>query len=392
MEATESPITWKTVTRKVGELEEWQDNPRVITEHAFNQLVESLQQDGYHHRIMVTQDNLIIGGHQRKRALLAAGLLPETQIEVLQAEQALTPEQFARLNIRDNLGYGQFDFDKLANMYTEIQLLEWHFPKDDLPGMDFNLDDDGKRRGLTDDDDAPAVPVEPTTKLGDLYLLGEHRLLCGDSTNVDDAAKLMGGQKADMVFTDPPYNIGSHASEFFMTGTSVSKSLKDLKNAEWDRDFEIESALIALLDCVKDSFTAYVWTSQFLINRIWEFFKDHDYTYYLVWSKTNPRPSLSEKHPTFNTELCAYVAHGKNRVVNFPESGHFLSCRQVTQSTHGRVHPTQKPLQLIEPILEFSSNPNQNRKCYMMELDPRYCDVIVKRWEDFTGNKAIREN
>jgi hypothetical protein len=130
--ARKPDITWKTVTRKVGELCEWDDNPRVITEFSFNQLVESIIQDGYHNRIKITQDNLIIGGHQRKRALLAAGLTEDTPIEVLQACEPLKAEDFARINIRDNLAYGQFDFDKLANMYTPIQLIEWHMPQDQI--------------------------------------------------------------------------------------------------------------------------------------------------------------------------------------------------------------------------------------------------------------------
>lgn len=132
-ESVQPEITWKTVTRKVGDLSEWVDNPRQITELAFNQLVESILQDGYHNRIKITQDDLIIGGHQRKRALLAAGLTEDTEIEVIQAQEPLTPEAFARINIRDNLNYGGFDFDKLANMYETFQLIEWHMPEKDLP-------------------------------------------------------------------------------------------------------------------------------------------------------------------------------------------------------------------------------------------------------------------
>lgn len=163
-------ITWKTVTRKISDLSEWEENPRLITERAFNQLVESLQEDGYHNRIMITQDNLIIGGHQRKRALLAAGLTEDTEIEVIQANEPLTAEQFARLNVRDNLAYGQFDFDKLANMYTPIQLMEWHMPEEMLPTMsDMQTEGVGKK-GLTEDDETPEPPIEPTAKLGDLYL------------------------------------------------------------------------------------------------------------------------------------------------------------------------------------------------------------------------------
>lgn len=400
MEATEPPITWKTVTRKVSELEEWQDNPRVITEHAFNQLVESLQQDGYHHRIMITQDNLIIGGHQRKRALLAAGLLPETQIEVLQAEQALTPEQFARLNIRDNLGYGQFDFDKLANMYTEIQLLEWHFPKDGLPGMDFNLDDDddAKRSGLTEDDGTPEVPVEPTTKLGDLYLLGEHRLLCGDSTNIDDVERLVGGENADLVFTDPPYGMSykgrAEKTEESIKGDELrGDALSGLVSAAISNAVRVKEETAAMYICL-------TWRTY------GEFYESLPVKLdnLIVWDKEWIGPSSSDYRPQHE-----FIFYTKGTWYGDRAQSDVWSLKRE----HGEnyVHPTQKPVELIETALSNSSKDGDlvldlfggsgstliaceklNRKCFMCEIDPRYVDVIIKRWEDFTGNKAVKSN
>jgi len=240
-----------------------------------------------------------------------------------------------------------------------------------------------------------------------LILRSQHRVMCGDSTMIDDVEKLMNGEKSDMVFTDPPYNVASDSVNF---AADVSKSMNDLKNAEWDKGFEIEPPIINAVTFSKDSATYYIWTSHYLFNRIIETLKDFcDFTGYLVWSKPNPMPSLSKRHPTWNTELCVYGTRGSKRIVNFPQNGHFLSCREVIKKSDGS-HPTQKPLELIEPLIEFSSGKDQlildlflgsgstliacektNRKCFGMELDEKYCDVIINRWQNYTGKKATLE-
>ncbi len=255
------------------------------------------------------------------------------------------------------------------------------------------------------DEDAVPEHVEPKTKLGDIYTLGNHRLMCGDSTSIDAVEKLMNGEKADMVFTDPPYNIASDSKNY---AQDKSKAMKDLANSEWDKNFDITPALSNMRAVGSDNLTLYVWTSQFLIQKIWDHLNDWcDFTNYCVWNKPNPMPSLSKRHPTWNTELCVYGTKGSKRKVNFPDDGHFLSCRTVTKKSDG-THPTQKPIELIEPLILFSSDHGQkvldlfggsgstliacektNRKCFMMELDPHYCDVIVARWEKYTGKTAV---
>lgn len=242
-------------------------------------------------------------------------------------------------------------------------------------------------------------------KLERSHHVGGHVVMCEDSTSIDVVEKLMNGEKADMVFTDPPYNVASDSVNF---ASNVSKSMNDLKNSEWDKGFEIEPSILNAITASKDSATFYIWTSHYLFNRIIETLKPFcDFTSYLVWNKPNPMPSLSKRHPTWNTEICVYGTRGSKRTVNFPSNGHFLSCRTVVKKSDGS-HPTQKPLELIEPLIEFSSGENQlildlfggsgstliacektNRKCFMMELDPRYCDTIIARWEKYTGKQAV---
>lgn len=143
----ESDLQWETAIWRLGDLQEWEQNPRVITEAQFNKLVEAIKQDGYHNRIKCTRDGLIVGGHQRKRALLTLGLTEDSYIEVLQSTSDLDPEEYARLNIRDNLHYAEFDFDKLANMYDPVQLIEWHMPENQLPNMSMDFSADSTEGG-----------------------------------------------------------------------------------------------------------------------------------------------------------------------------------------------------------------------------------------------------
>lgn len=239
-----------------------------------------------------------------------------------------------------------------------------------------------------------------------LRMRSNHRVMCGDSTDKADVDRLMDGAKADMVFTDPPYNVASDSNNH--VGDLRPNSYGKLKDAEWDKDFKIEAALDRMVDAVSETSTMYIWTSHFLINDIWQHLKDFGYTSYLVWSKPNPMPSLSKRHPAWNTELCVYASRGGKRVVNYPSEGHFLSCREVVKKSDG-THPTQKPLELITPLIEFSSNQGwsvldlflgsgstliacekTNRQCYGLEIDPHYCSVIIKRYQDYTGKEAVR--
>lgn len=230
--------------------------------------------------------------------------------------------------------------------------------------------------------------------------------MCGDSTDAGDVALLMGGKKADMVFTDPPYNVAGESKNY---AADVSKSMADLKASSWDKGFDIIPALDRIRESVAENATVYVWTSHWLIGTIWEHLgKWCDYTSYCVWTKPNPMPSLAKRHWTWATELCAYGSVGSKRTVNFPADGHALNWWEDTKSSDGS-HPTQKPISICERPILFSSNAghlvldlflgsgstliaceNTKRICYGMEIDPKYCDVIIKRWEEKTSKKAVK--
>ena len=233
---------------------------------------------------------------------------------------------------------------------------------------------------------------------------GGHRLICGDCTDAGVLDELMNGQKADMVFTDPPYNIASDSKNF---AADVSKAMKNLSESEWDKDFSIREALDNIYIALADNASVYVCTSHFLASEIWDWMKEwSDHYSYCVWSKPNPMPSLAKRHWTWNTELICYATRGKH-TFNFPKEGHALSTWTINKRNGDTGHPTEKPVEVPAMAIKHSSKTKDiildlfggsgstliaceqlDRKCYMCELDPHYCDVIIQRWENLTGQKA----
>ena len=264
------------------------------------------------------------------------------------------------------------------------------------------LDGLNEASGEVVEDEVPEPPVDPITKPGDLWILGRHRLLCGDSTKAEDVERVMGGERADCVFTDPPYNI---ASENNIYAADCSKAMSDLKDAAWDHDFHLLPALEQIP--MSDNVSVYICTSHHLAPLIWEWMKRWaDHYSWCVWSKPNPMPSLSKRHWTWSAELITYATRGKH-TFNFPKDGHALCVWTFNKKSDGS-HPTQKPLEVAAHGISHSSNPGDcifdgfsgsgttliaaeqlNRTCYGIEISPAYCDVIVKRWEKLTGEKAV---
>jgi DNA modification methylase len=257
------------------------------------------------------------------------------------------------------------------------------------------------------EDAVPEVPEEPITKSGDLLVLGDHRVLCGDATEAEDVARVMGGEKADCVFTDPPYNV---AGENYIYAANVSKSMAVLKDADWDKGFDLRPALDALLLAVSDDATVYVCTSHHLAHIAWEWMAEWAAHHsWCVWEKPNPMPSLSKRHWTWNAELVAYATRGKH-TFNFPDGEHAPSVWTFTKHKETD-HPTEKPVEVPAHAIGHSSVPTDlifdpflgsgttliaaeqlGRRCFGLEISPQYVDVIVQRWTNLTGEKARRES
>ena len=384
------------VYRDINDLISAEYNPRQLTNDQFNQISDSIKRFGIVDPIIVNKnkerEDIIIGGHQRIK------VAKDLNIEkVPTVELDLNYDKERELNIRLNKNSGDWDYDVLANGFEMDELMEWGFSEDDLVGF---APEEEETEGLTDDDAIPE-DVEPVCKLGDLYQLGEHRLLCGDATKKEDVDRLMNGNKADMVFTDPPYALFGNSTG--VSGITDDKMvmpffrqiLKTYRNytklyshiymcCDWHSAFAVESAsrdakLTPKNLCIWDKGDGGMGAM-------------YQQCYEMVWFFANS--------PIQNT-----TARGTSgeRVVN----GKPNIWRHKRVTDKGRVHNAQKPVEMMENAIKNSSDLNglcidlflgsgstliacekTNRKCYGMELDPHYCDVIIKRWEDFTGKKA----
>lgn len=333
-------------------------NPRIIKDDKFQKLVQSIRafpQMLEVRPIVCTPDGVVLGGNMRLRACKEAGLreVPVHVVSWLDSQQ----EEFI---IKDNVGYGEWDWDILANEWDANQLEDW--------GLDVWTPEPEPEEGLTDPDEVPSVPEEPKTKAGDLYILGKHRLLCGDSTNAEHVARLMDGQKADALVTDPPYGINANKQ-------ALGKGKKNFeRGGDWDAQ---KPDILPLFSYCK---TQVIWGGNYFADVL------PPTNDWLCWHKKNDDRSYSE------FEL-AWSNLGKN-------------CRLLSHNWAGetKLHPTMKPVTVMEWCLGMTEGTvfdpflgsgttliaaeKTGRTCYGMELDPKYCDVIVKRWEDFTGKKA----
>ena len=354
---------------KLSEIRENPKNPRLIKDENFQKLVRSIQEfpEMLEARpIVVNPDNIVLGGNMRLKACKAAGLT-EAPVYVASWEES----KANAFIIKDNVGYGEWDWDILANEWDAAELEEW--------GLDVWQPDEEPTEGLTDPDEVPEAPEEPQTKLGDHYILGEHRLLCGDSTKAEDVERLMNGEKADSLVTDPPY------------GMAFQSNHRKDKHRAIENDGDDKCLHIACSWPV--NFARYVWCRWDNLGSI-----PHPKSV-ITWVKNNWSMGDLEHEHARQTEVCAFYA-GKNH--KWPNK------RPTDVVQHDRtgnnLHPTQKPVELLEEVIQWTEGivvdpflgsgttliaaEKTGRKCYGMELDPKYCDVIVKRWEDFTGKKA----
>jgi len=379
----------KIVEVKVSDLIFAEYNPRQLTEQQGQDLKDSVQRFGFVDPIIVNSNkdrmNIIIGGHQRARI---AQILDIEKIPVHYIN--LNTDKEKELNIRLNKNTGEWDLDQLANHFDNEDLLEWGFSEDELQFFTADEFIDGE----TDEDDVPEVE-ESITKPGDLWLLGEHRVLCGDATISTDVEKLMDGEKADMVFTDPPYDIG----------TDGGWDVANRPELEFIANFNPDDFLNVLpLYFEGKKLNSYIFCNKQLLPDYLTWARDSGYSFnVLVWKKPNAIPIGDSHRP----DIEYLLLFRKNAIWNNGLSATVNYSRLIENQRETGLHPTMKPVAIITNQLLISSNKGSivadpflgsgstliacektNRKCYGMELDPHYTGVIVKRWEDFTGNKA----
>ena len=361
----------------INKIKENPDNPRTITEDKFKKLVKSLKElpDMINVRPIVIDENMIVlGGNMRLRAMKQAGIkkVPVHQVKNWSDEQK---KQFV---IKDNIGYGTWDWDLLANEWDTEKLNDWGLD------FDFKIEPEAEEDNYIEPNDLKVDVV-----LGDLIEIGEHRLLCGDSTDADQLAKLMNGEKADMVFTDPPYGI-SHSGK----GITAKGKGNNFGEILGDNDISVANNSFNLIYNLYPNAIHIWWGANYYCQTLLNGFG------WLVWDK-------QKEGNTFSGAELAFVNKGV-RLDVFRHLWHGMI--KGSEMGQKRLHPTQKPVALVEwcfnnykaknLIADFFLGSGSTmvaahqlkRKCYGMELDPKYCQVIIDRMQKLDSNLQIKIN
>ena len=403
-------------------------NPRVIKNDKFKSLKNSIKTLPNYMKlrpIILNEDMMVLGGNMRLKASIDLGKKEiwtdmftqadcdeMNEIAIEEKRETKTYLEYCdEIIIKDNVSSGDWEWDMLANEWDSVQLNDF--------GLDVweNLDDKEPEAGLIEDDEIPEVK-ESKVKRGDIWQLGEHRVMCGDSTSSDDVKKLMNEEKADMVFTDPPYNIDFQGTMSCTSKDGEIITMKDgysVPNSQYEgikNDKKTKEEFKPFIEKTLERIKEYVvggWyvcfsssTIEELLNPLIE--QGMRWKSIIIWNKNQSPMGGGNFRKKYEPIVYGYFNnnfYGKE----YSEDDVW----DIDRTRKNDLHPTMKPIPLIEKAIGYSSKKNGsvldlflgsgstliaaeklNRKCYGMELDEKYCDVIIERWEQFTGQKAIK--
>jgi DNA modification methylase len=392
---------------KVKDVLPYAMNSRVHSDEQVNQIASSIQEWGFTVPILIDEKNTILAGHGR---IMAAGKLSLDEVPAMKATNWTEAQKKAYVIADNKLAMNstwdeemlKLEFEGLQELDFDIDLIG--FSADEL--SDLLIEDE--KEGLTEDDAVPEIPETPVTVEGDVWILGKHRLMCGDSTSIDSVDKLM-PETANMIFTDPPYLMdftgGIHAdgSKSF---NAKHGAIKNDKMSKADGDDFLDSINTIIKAKVDGAF--YI---TFYRLGIAQYYSSFDRVglqcrSLVIWDKGNHTLSNSDYMSMYEPMFYGWVNNHK-----FYGGKNGMDIWRIKRTSKNDLHPTMKPVELVEKAIDDGSQVNgivldlfggsgstmiasekKNRVCRMMELDPKYCDVIIKRWEDFTGEKAILES
>jgi DNA modification methylase len=388
----------KTITVKINEVKSNPNNPRIIKDDKFKKLVVSIQELPQMlelRPIVVNEDMIVLGGNMRLKACKEAGL---KEIPIIKASE-LNEEQQRAFIIKDNVGFGEWDWDALANEWDAEQLDEWGLDVPNFEGVELDA--------VEDDFDAPEGGIETDIVIGDLFEIGEHRLLCGDSTDSDSIAKLMDGKKADMVFTDPPYGMAYESNAWDSKKNDVKQKRTDTQILNDENTNVGQDALNLIPLFLENNRHFYIWCR-------WDCFNDFKEVCenigkiksVVVWDKGGP--GLGDLKGSYGDSEWAIFGMIGRRELKERQNGVWQVNRMKGLQMQ---HPTQKPIEICERGINNSTNENElildmflgsgstmvaahqlNRKCYGMELDPKYCQVIIDRMLKLDPSLSVKRN
>ena len=397
----------------VSDLIPYAMNSRTHSDAQVAQIAASIREFGFTNPVLIDEANNLIAGHGR---VLAARKLKMDAVPAI-VVTGLDENRRRALVIADNqlALNAEWDQEKLVaelqSMSVDIQKLTG-FSEEDLLAML----KPAQIEGLTDEDAVPEAPEKPVTVLGDIWLLGRHRLMCGDSTSIDAVERLMDGRKADMVLTDPPYGVSfvGVKGSMYSGGKKTGKNSSEMIKADDLRGDDLAQLFLDSISCAsaisKDGAAMYIF---FAINRSAETLAGLsgvglEIRNWLIWDKGNVgfHAMGAQYKPNYEAFLYCHKI-GKSPAWYGGQKEQTIWRHPVEREG---LHPTMKPVSLLQRALQNNSKQGDevidlfggsgstliacektNRDCRMMELDPKYCDVIVKRWQDFTGETAILE-
>jgi site-specific DNA-methyltransferase (adenine-specific) len=369
----------------INEIKPNPNNPRIIKDDKFKKLVKSIQdfpQMLELRPIVIDENNIVLGGNMRLKACIEAGL---KDVPVKQAKE-LTEEQKKEFIVKDNVGYGEWDWDDLANNWNVEDLTEWGL---DIPNFDVNV-----LEAEEDGFSAPEGGIETDIVLGDLFEIGEHRLLCGDSTDTNNLDKLLLGKKPKLLLTDPPYGI-DYGNQLVKGDEFTEKTNKhgwrNFGNPEWDKSKPNSGVLQYLCQITENQI---IWGGNY-------FTDDLPPTMgWLIWDKGQRGFSLAD---------------GEMAWTSFNNALRIKEYARAKANREEKNHPTQKPIEIMSWCFEYADRHSKNevklvldaylgsgstmvtshqlnRICYGMELDPKYCQVIVDRMKKLDPSLIIKKN
>ena len=385
-------------------------NPRQIKDERFRNLCKSVKEFPRMlelRPIVVDRDGTILGGNMRYRALVSLGY-KEIPDEWVRYADTLTDEEKRRFIIEDNVEFGEWDIEALANEWDTGELEDWGVEVPDLErsALQEAVEDDFKEEEVT----------ESVCKRGEVWMLGEHRLMCGDSTSKEDFAKLMGEERADMVFTDPPYGVSIGDKNATLNSVQPSgRCCENIANDTLGTDelcHILVDAMTNVRENCKDDASYYVTSPQggeLGLMMMMMMMKDAGLAvrHMLIWCKNSATFSLGRLDYDYQHEPIFYTWTKSHH--NYRGGDNRTTIWKYDKPRKCDLHPTMKPVELVANCIKDTTKEGDivldafggsgttmiaaeqlGRKCRMMELDPHYCDVIIARWEKLTGNKAVK--
>ncbi len=392
-------IEWRLEKRKLKDLKAYKKNPRRISEDQLRHLQTSLDKFGLIDKPFINIDNTLIGGHQRLKALKKMGF---DEVDVYVPHRELDDKEVEELNIRHNKNSGEWDLEILNTEWESSDLLEWGFNEEDL-----NFDVQTlESQESTEDEEVPEPPKDPITKPGDLYVLGDHRLLCGDSTLPDDVTKLLGDAEPILMCTDPPYGVNYDPSWRNIRPQKGKNSTGKVQNDDrvnWALAWNLFPGSVAYVWCAP-SFLPEVAVS---LDQV-----DFERKSLIIWAKQHFALSRGDYH--WQHEACWYVVK-KGHQHNWQGSRKESTLWEINSGVLGGTkdeekfgHGTQKPIECMARPIRNNSCEGEGvydpfvgsgttliaaerlkRKCYAMELAPEYCDIVVNRWINYRKKQGL---